>query len=291
MSRPQGRLVDIGDIRLFVVELGPDDGHPLLVFHGGPGLDHREFGDYLDPLADRGHRVVLVDERAQGRSDPGPVERWSLEQIAADVTALAGALGLERYATLGHSFGAFVVLQHAVDQPGAAAQTIVSGGLPSMRFLEQVQRNLETFEPAALREQVQRSWDEEATLQTQEDFARWLHDQLPFHFADPLDPRIEEFERRTVGAVFAPDVIRHFAARGYGGIEVEDRLGGVTQPVLVLAGRHDRTCVVEGAEVIAAGIPNARLVVFEHSAHMTFVEEQDAYLDAVDLFLKKAAGR
>jgi pimeloyl-ACP methyl ester carboxylesterase len=42
-------------------------------------------------------------------------------------------------------------------------------------------------------------------------------------------------------------VLRRFASEEYGGIEVEERLGDVTQPVLVLAGRHDRTCSVEAA--------------------------------------------
>jgi proline iminopeptidase len=55
----------------------------------------------------------------------------------------------------------------------------------------------------------------------------------------------------------------------------------------VLAGRHDRTCVPEAAEAMARGIPNAELVVFEKSAHMTFVEEQDSYVSACDGFLRR----
>src|SRR5207247_1121810 len=130
MSHPPGRLVDIGDTRLFVVEVGDPGAYPIVVLHGGPGDDHHEFGDYLDPLADRGYRLLLVDQRAQGRSEKAPRETWTLGNMAGDVTSLARALGLDRYATLGHSFGALVVLQHAVDQPGAAAQTIVSSGVP-----------------------------------------------------------------------------------------------------------------------------------------------------------------
>ena len=65
-------------------------------------------------------------------------------------------------------------------------------------------------------------------------------------------------------------------------------MGEVTQPVLVLAGRFDRTCAVAGAEAIAAGIPNAELVVFEESAHMTFVEENERYLDVVRDFLARS---
>ncbi len=80
-------------------------------------------------------------------------------------------------------------------------------------------------------------------------------------------------------------MLRHFADSGYGGIEVEDRLGEVSSPVLVLAGRHDRTCPVAAAEAIAAGVPDGRLMIFERSAHMAFVEEQDAWVTAVSSFL------
>ena len=38
-----------------------------------------------------------------------------------------------------------IALQNAVDFPGAAAKTIVSGGVPSSRFLEVVEKNLEIF--------------------------------------------------------------------------------------------------------------------------------------------------
>jgi proline iminopeptidase len=279
-----GRHFAISDTRLHVVERGAG-GLPLLVFHGGPSLDHHMFGDYLDPLADE-FRLVLVDERSQGRSDPAPIETWTLERMAADVSELAAAMGFDRYATLGHSYGAFVVLQHAVDRPGDAAATIVSSGAPSTRWLAAVEQNLAAFEPVELREQVTQSWAREQHAQTVEDCEALLHDQLPFHFADPRDPRIAEFERRTAGTIHSPDVLRHFAAADYGAIEVEDRLGTVTQPLLVLAGRHDRTCVPAAGEAIAAAIPHAELVVFEHSGHMTFAEENEAYLDAVRRFLQ-----
>ena len=283
-----GELVDIGDTKLFVESRG--DGYPILVLHGGPGLDHHMFGDYLDPLADR-YRLVFVDQRCQGGSETAPVETWTLSQMARDVSSLAGVLGLDRYAVLGHSYGAFVALVHAVDRPDDAAQTIVSDGLPSVSYMEGIQATLDAFQPVELREQVKSSWDREPTAETREDVARLWHDQLPFHFADPLDPRIEEYKRRTSDAVYSPDVLRDFAANEFGGIDVEDILDRVTHPVLVLAGRHERTCPVEGAEAIAEGVPDAELVILEHSAHMGFVEESDAYLSAVREFLdRRVAG-
>ena len=118
MTSREGHLVDIGDTELFIVERG--QGHPLICLHGGPGLDHHMFGDYLDPLGDA-CRLILVDQRANGRSGRPPQATWTLQQHAADVGLLARALGLEQYAVLGHSYGSFVALQQAVDFPGAAS--------------------------------------------------------------------------------------------------------------------------------------------------------------------------
>jgi proline iminopeptidase len=279
-----GRHVNLGDTRLFIEERGA--GYPLIVLHGGPGLDHHMFGDYLDLLGDR-CRLILVDQRSQGQSDMTPESTWTLHQMAQDVVNLARALGLGQYAVLGHSYGAFVALQNAVDFPGAAAQSIISSGLPSARFLAKVDENLAAFEPVELREQVTRSWAKEKDAQTRADVDALLTEQTPFHFWNPRDPRMAEMNRRTAGAVNSAPVLRYFARQEYGGIEVEDRLGGVTQPVLVLAGRHDRTCVAEGSEAMARGLPHAELHVFENSAHMTFVEENEAYLATVRAFLDR----
>jgi proline iminopeptidase len=276
-------LVRAGDTRLNVEERGAGE-LAVIVLHGGPGLDHTMFGTWLDPLADA-YRLLLVDERSQGRSDPAPPETWTLTRHARDVEALAEALGLERYAVLGHSFGAFIALQHAVDFPGRPAGTIVSSGLPSERFLGHVEEQLAAFEPVELREQVTTSWAREAEARTPDDVAELFADQLPFHFADPRDPRIDDLRAAMAGAVYAPDVLRTAATDGYGHIEVEDRLGDVTHPLLVIAGRHDRTCSVQGAEAIASGVPAADLVVLEDSGHMTYVEEPNAYREAVRHFL------
>jgi proline-specific peptidase len=283
---PDGELVAIDDTDLFVVERGA--GYPVIVLHGGPGLDHHEFADYLDPLTDE-FRLLLTDLRANGRSGRPPESTWTLERMAQDVIMLARALHLDRYAVLGHSFGAFVALQNAVDYPGMAAQTIVSSGVPSMKFLEVVEANLNAFEPVELREQVIASWRREATVSTPEESAQLMADQFPFHFADPRDPRIADYLVRTKDTVYAPEVLRLFSANGYGGIEVQDRLSEVSSPVLVTTGRHDRTCTVEAARAIADGVPNAELRIFEQSGHMTFVEEPDLYNAIVRSFLQRTA--
>jgi pimeloyl-ACP methyl ester carboxylesterase len=117
-----------------------------------------------------------------------------------------------------------------------------------------------------------------------------MHDQLPFHFGNPLDPRIAEYEARTAVTVYSPRVLSHFASQDYGMIEVEDRLARITQPLLVLTGRLDRTCSVEAAQAIAKGAPHAELVIFGLSGHMTFVEVNARYVQVVREWLGKNQG-
>lgn len=287
-SEPVGRLLPVHDTELFVAERGPADGLPLIVLHGGPGLDHVEFADYLDALADT-YRLVLVDQRAQGRSrrDADPAT-WTLQQLASDVSAVAAALGAERYAVLGHSYGAFVALQHLADAPGASVATVVSGGIPASRFLDGVEEELASFQPESLRQQVADSWAREATVTTEQECAQLMHDQMPFHFGNPLDPRIADYAQRTAAQRFAPDVLRHASLESGGmDFDVEERLTHVPQPVLVLTGRLDRVCRVDAAERIAELVPDAELHVFEESGHMTFVEQTDDYVAVVRRFLDR----
>jgi proline-specific peptidase len=284
-----GRLVEAGDTRLFVLERG-NGPLPVFVLHGGPGLDHTMFGEHLDGLSGV-CRLLFVDLRSQGRSEPAPAETWTLEQMAADVDGLARTLELERFAVLGHSYGAFVALQHAVDFSGRPAASVISAGVPAAAFLETVERNLESFEPEELREQVKSSWARESEAQTQEDCLSLLSDQLPFHFRDPHDPRIDAVRAELHETIFAPDVLRAAATSDYGAIDVQHRLSGVSHPLLVLAGRHDRTCSVAAAETIAHGVPDSELVIFEDSGHMMFIEEERAYVDTVRDFLQRRALR
>src|SRR3954466_10412998 len=112
-----------------VEEVG-GDGLPLLVLHGGPGMNHTHFRPYLDPLGED-FRVLYVDERGQGRSDRVDPETLSLKVFARDVDLLAEALELEHYALLGHSFGAIIATYHATELGTAVAYVISAGGDPS----------------------------------------------------------------------------------------------------------------------------------------------------------------
>jgi proline iminopeptidase len=258
-----------------VEELG--EGEPLIVLHGGPGMDHTTFRPYLDTLADD-VRLIYMDERGQGRSDRVDPGTLSLEVFAQDVDRLAEALGLDRFALLGHSFGAIIATFHAIEL-GTAERYVISGGGDSSEALEKdVRASL-----AALGENGQaivESWRQEKTVETDEELAVLMRAQWPFHFAGQVPPGFGE------ETVFSPDVLRHFANAGYGAFDYVPDLRRVDRPVLVIVGERDRTTTTRAARVLAEGIPDSQLVVLEGAGHMSFVEAREPFLAAVRKFLK-----
>ena len=270
------RLAD--GVSLFVQEVG--DGFPLIVLHGGPGLDHSMFRPYLDPLGDE-FRLLYVDERGQGRSERVDPETLSLEVLARDVDLLAEALGLDRFALLGHSFGAIVATMHAT-QLGTAAAYVISGGGDSSEALDHdLHVSLEALDHN--REAIEASWEQEKTVRTEDELKELLRTQMPFHFAGDPPPGYGD------DIVGTPDVLRHFANIGYGDFNYVPSLGRVSKPTLVIVGEQDRTTTPRAAHVLHEGIAGSELVTLPGAGHMSFVEAPDPYVGAVRTFLRKVA--
>jgi proline iminopeptidase len=261
---------------IFVEDLG-GDGIPLFVLHGGPGLDHTHLRPWLDPLSDVA-RLIYVDERGQGRSGRVDPQTLSLEVFARDVDLLAEALGLERFALLGHSFGAIITTWHAVNV-GTASGYVISGGGDSSAALDaDVQASLEAMGEAG--KPIAESWEWEKTVQTAEESAELMRIQTPFHFhgEPPAD-----FAADTI---YTADVLRYFASAGYGDFDYTPDLGRVTKPTLVIVGAHDRVTTPRASRVLHSGIEGSELVELEGAGHMCMIEAEDAYLGAVKPFLR-----
>jgi proline iminopeptidase len=272
-------LVELSDgYNLNVEQLG--DGFPLIVLHGGPGLDHSMFRPYLDPLGED-FRLLYVDERGQGRSERVDPTTLTLEVFARDVDLLAEALELGGFAVLGHSFGAIIATYHATELGTAAAYVISGGGDSSEALDADVEAAL-----AALgngREAIAASWEAEKSVETDEQLKELLRNQMPFHFHGEPPPGYAE---ETVGS---PEVLRHFANIGYGAFDYRPTLGNVGKPTLIVVGEHDRTTTPRAARVLHEGIPNSELVVIPDAGHMSFVEQPAPYLQAVRRFLSGIA--
>ena len=56
----------------------------------------------------------------------------------------------------------------------------------------------------------------------------------------------------------------------------------------MIVGEHDRTTTPRAARVLHEGIPGSELAVIPDAGHMSYVEAQQPYLDAVRSFLRRA---
>jgi pimeloyl-ACP methyl ester carboxylesterase len=260
---------------IFVNDLG-GEGLPLIVLHGGPGLDHTHLRPWLDPLGEA-FRVLYIDERGQGRSEPVDAGTLSLEVFAQDVDRLADAMELERFALLGHSFGAIIATWHAINLGTAEAYVISGGGDSSGALQADVDAAFKAMGEAG--RPIADSWEWERSVQTPEDCAELMRIQAPFHFAGEPPPGF------GADTVYVPEVLRHFANQGYGDFDYTPDLGRVSKPTLVLVGAKDRTTTPRAARVLHQGIPASELAVLDGAGHMSMIEAQDAYLSAVKRFL------
>jgi proline-specific peptidase len=262
--------------RMHVAEVG--SGYPLIVLHGGPGLDHSMFRPYLDGLGSD-FRVIYVDERGQGRSDRVDPATLSLDRFARDVDLLADALGLDEFALLGHSFGALVTTYHATELRTAAAYVISGGGDTSEALMADVTASLQAMGEAG--KPIADSWEDEKTVESEEQLKELLRVQMPFHFHREPPPGYGE---ETIGS---PQVLRYFANSGYGDFDYRPKLKDVDKPTLVIVGEHDRTTTPRAAQVLHEGIAGSQLELVPDAGHLSFVEQNERYLAAVSRFLTR----
>jgi pimeloyl-ACP methyl ester carboxylesterase len=100
-------------------------GNPLVLL---PGLGRP--AEDLDPLADRlvtgGYRAVQPDPRGSGGST-GPLETLTLHDLAADVAAVIGSLGLGKAVIIGHAFGNRIARMLATDRPDLVEAVVLLG--------------------------------------------------------------------------------------------------------------------------------------------------------------------
>jgi proline-specific peptidase len=261
---------------------------PLLCLHGGPGSTHLGF-EALDALADE-RDVVVYDQLGCGNSSqPSDPSLWTIELYVAEVAAVREALGLDRVHLLGHSWGGMLALEVALTQPAGLASLVLSSTLSSARLWEVEARRLRAELPEPVRSVLDAH--EEAGTTDDPAYETAVRAYLQRHLCriDPWPEVVEEMMRTTrlevYNTMWGPNEM--VPTGTLAGWDVTPCLGEIEVPTLVLCGRHDEATPHQ-AEIIAAGIDGAQLVVFEESAHMTLVEEPERYVAIVREFLRRA---
>jgi proline-specific peptidase len=271
----------IRDVSLFVDVVGR--GYPLLLMHGGPGLDHYSLLPFRR-MADR-FTVVFYDHRCNGRSEGAPVSSMTWENLTADADALRQRLGFDKWAVLGHSFGGHVALEYALRYPDHLSHLVLLDTGGDSHWAQQNAADLlairgESPDKVAA---VRRWFNGEFTPNEWFSIFRriggaYYHHLTPLRLAHELIQGEWRTKFRPEPLIFAG---RHLLK----GWTVMDRLGEITVPTLVMAGRDDFVFPPECQRELAARIPGSRLRIIEHAGHNPHSEQPAQVIEAVTDFI------
>ena len=249
----------------------------MLLMHGGSGLDHTYFRPWLDTLSDQ-VQLIYYDQLGQGRSTrPESYEGISMSTWADEADALRASLGFDRIILLGHSFGGFIAQEYALRHGDHLDGLILCDTAPVLDYQDVIMANAQS---RGTPEQVQAVIAGlSAPVADDASFQQLWTTILPLYF-NTYDPKVAK----------QMDDATQYSAQGFNqgmGVclptfNVLSRLGEITVPTLVMAGRHDWiTPPPQAAERLHAGLPNSKLVIFEESGHFPFIEEHDKFVTTV----------
>jgi proline iminopeptidase len=261
-------------------EVVGERGPCVLAVHGGPGMDHASLRPWLDPLAER-VRLVYFDLPGHGRS-AAPSDH-SLEAMADAVDDLAEHLQAERVVLLGHSYGGFVSLTCALRHPRRVAGLLLVDTAPSSGFRAESMAVASSRATPPMLEALDRLW--RGVLTTDAEFGRDWRTVLPLYFHQLS---AEQVEQAAAGITYRI-ATRKAVLPTFAEYDVRPRLAEIRAPALVIVGRHDWITGVSQAEAMASGLTGSRLVIFEHSGHLPFVEEPDRFLAVASEWLAEHA--
>ncbi len=232
-------------------------------------LSHLEF-DWQSPLwrhwleeFSMDGEFVRYDERGCGLSD-WSVPDFSFEAWVRDLESVVDAVGLERFPLLGISQGGAVAVEYAAKHPERVSQLVLYGayargwGKRGSASLSEERGAMSTLikhgwgrdDPTA-RQVFTSMFIPDATLEQM----RWFNDMQRVSCTPENAVRFQQV---------------------FGSVDVTQWLPKVKAPTLVLHSRKDLTVSFEEGRLLAANIPNARLITLESRNHV-LVESEPAW--------------
>ncbi|MFW3171608.1 alpha/beta fold hydrolase [Geodermatophilus sp. CPCC 206100] len=193
-------------------------GAPVLLLHQTP----RSWDEYRDvlPLLGRTRRAIAMDTLGFGAS-AAPEEAWTIELFAEGVLELCADLGLTSVDLVGHHTGGVVALEVAAAQPSLVRSLVLSG----VPFVDADRRRRVAARPPI---------DEVDAPRDGAHLAALWRARLPYYPAD----RPDLLDRLVRDALVAGERVEegHRAVNAY---RMEERIGRVTAPALVVCGEFD----------------------------------------------------
>ncbi|MCZ6837169.1 MAG: alpha/beta fold hydrolase [Planctomycetota bacterium] len=146
----EDQFFDSEGVRIRFIDVGPRDGEPVLLIHGGfSNLDSQWIRSGVIDALDEAYRVIALDLRGHGLSDkPHDPEMYG-NAMVLDVVRLLNHLEIEKAHIVGYSMGGAITYRLVADHPRLVISAMPCGtgyGPPSQvrtEMLERVAKSLE----------------------------------------------------------------------------------------------------------------------------------------------------
>ena len=142
---PSLPYTEINGYKFHTEIFGNPDSTPIIVVHGGPGLDLQ----YLKPLKDlsNDYHVIFYDQRGTGLSPRVNKKYLTMEQSLDDLHSLVVHFSNgKKVKLIGHSWGAMLVVGYLSKHPEMVSQAVIvepgplSPGAPVKEWVEKVKK-------------------------------------------------------------------------------------------------------------------------------------------------------
>jgi proline iminopeptidase len=254
---------------------------PLITLHGGPGFPHDSLESLIDLTNER--NVIFYDQLGCGNSRRTTDKSlWTVEYFVAELQLVVKYLKLKKYHILGHSWGSALAGAFALTRPAGLQSIIFTDPYISTPYWKKDAKRLMNKLSHAMQKAVQtRKTDSKEYKEARNEYYL-LH--------------VDGAKKRPVACMRASNKMnRELYNYMWGPAEFDvsgtlktfdlvPRLKEIKIPVLLLCGRFDEA-TPEALAFYASELPNAKMKVFEKSAHMPHWTERKAYMTVVRKFL------
>lgn len=280
-------FVDAGDgVRLWYAERGR--GSPVIVIHGGPGMDHATLAADLVPLEKR-HRVIYYDQRGGGRSAlPSDEALLTIDHHVRDLEALRQHLGLKKVTLLAHSFGPAIAALYAIRHPANVERMIFLGPIPPRKgtFFEEYGPNLrQRLTPEQEKRANELSFDVADVAAVCREYWSIM---TPPRVAKSLPVTVVKADL----CAGPPEALRYGMTKtnsatfgSMGDWNWTADLSRVGVPTLVIHGDEDAIPMRMVSEWVTA-LPNARILRLRETGHFPHAERPAIVFPAIETFLR-----
>lgn len=278
------RLREGYEIVIYVYGEGPET---ILLANGGPGLPSLYLREPHARLAEGRYRVVAWDQLGCGASDrPQNPALWTLERYVAEAEQVRAFVQAERVHFLGHSWGSWMGTEYCLTFPDRVASYIVADGACDIPHLI---RELDRLRAALGSETVNMMIAREAEgsidhpeYQAAITLLNYRHVcRLP-QWPDSLTNALADWNMQPYETMQGPNEFTYTGnMRDWNRVPA---MSAIEVPALVLCGRYDELTPACSYKMHVS-LPNSQIYVFEHSSHMPFYEEPEAYFGVLTRFL------